>query len=71
MIVDTEQCPGEGEDFAESDKDGVVDFARRGQNKSGYEQSAAEGDKGDGGEQLNGGLKFAEVHILWRNYLAM
>lgn len=63
MVVYAEQRPGESEDFAESYQHGVVDFARRGQNKSGYEQPAAQGDEGDCGEQLNGGLMFAEVHI--------
>ncbi len=71
MIVDAEQCPGEGEDFAEGYQHGVVYLARRRQNKPCHEQSAAEGDKGNGGEYLYSGLVFAEVHNLWRNYLCM
>ena len=41
MVVDAEQCPGESQDFAEGDKDGVVDFAARRNDKTGNQQAAA------------------------------
>ena len=48
MVVDAEQCPGESQDFAEGDKDGVVDFAARRNDKTGNQQAAAYCNEGKG-----------------------
>ena len=64
MVVNAEQCPGECEDFTESDKHGGINDAEGRHKETCDEQRTADYDKQNCADELQGEFLSSDGHIL-------